>query len=164
MYIYYVCHFGCAKKVLFQYIHNEQYRICATICHTSHVVVVCCCFFYKCAYLIENTFALFVCIPHRIVHKLHIECCSIWTPVSLQNPNMLYIHTINRNDEKQLTLTLTHCICNDFQVWVVWLFFAVLVFVELHASRVQVISIVVGWIFQFFNLSMYQKFLFRVFA
>lgn len=78
-------------------------------------------------------FSFVCCIPHGIVHKLHIECCSIWFHLF----KCAIMPKIYRNDEKQLTqihtltnvniLTLTlhihpyshtFCMCNEFKFFI----------------------------------------------
>lgn len=91
--------FTCRKKVCYSY---PKYGICATACHTLHSRSFAGC----CASGKRIYFSFVCCIPHGVVHKLHIECCSIWLHLFKCAPYpRKYIY---RNDEKQLTQTHTH--------------------------------------------------------
>lgn len=123
-----------AEKVLFS-IHGKS-SICATVCHARFVCHCWCHFSLSFFFWGGNVHAWWqillrcLCIPHRFVHKLHIECCSIWTQLHFQRKKKERFDTYISQWWKTIDGWRTHthsrivCMCNDFQVWsllVFWL-------------------------------------------
>lgn len=137
-----ICSFMCRKS----FVSNTmaKYRICATVCHARCVSLLLLLLFSELC-MLDGKYFCVVCAFRTESFINYISNVAAYGPclTPTTTNKLLDTHTY-RNDEKQLTRSHTHivCMCNDFQVW----------------SLIFCSSLHLRWIFQFFNLSMYQKF------